>query len=402
LKVDLLGAQIGVVKPSTLINPDELAPLGGNPAGAPFDVTYEAGSPVVITVNQGGAPGRFRGTLEGAPECLAHWCDIVWPGQAKSIALHLAGGAPIDLNGRLPGEATHLVPWPHLSEVTLEDVRGTLACGDVVHHFDGDDLHWLEGRHAALEMLPIRAQGNALQVIVRDESAPQPHNARREAIPVFVFLGLAAVGFWWFQSLPNRRAERAPSTSGKPSKSHVAGEEDRSTRKENQMRTGNDSRKTGEPVKVFISYAPEDESFRAELEKHLALLKRQRFVQDWSSRHISVGGERDREMKHRLEQADMVLILLSANFLASDHLYDTEMMRALERQDLGEAKVIAINLSPVDHDFEGSPISRLEMLPQRSEPITSWKNRDEAWTTVVQGIRAAIEALRRKQAEFAV
>src|SRR5690349_5863095 len=102
------------------------------------------------------------------------------------------------------------------------------------------------------------------------------------------------------------------------------------------------------PVSVFYSYAHQDEALRQQLETHLSLLRRQGLISEWYDRKILPGAEWVGEIDEHLERASIILLLISADFLASDYCYDKEMTRALERHKQGEARVIPIILRPCD------------------------------------------------------
>jgi tetratricopeptide (TPR) repeat protein len=144
-------------------------------------------------------------------------------------------------------------------------------------------------------------------------------------------------------------------------------------------------------LSIFISYAHRDEPFLKELEEHLALLQNQRVITTWHDRDISAGAEWEREIDTHLNTAHIILLLISASFLASKYCYSTEMKRAIERHKAGEACVIPVILRPVD--WKGAPFGRLQALPTKAQPITSWSDRDEAFFDVAKGIRDAIEKL---------
>src|SRR5205085_5289211 len=102
---------------------------------------------------------------------------------------------------------------------------------------------------------------------------------------------------------------------------------------------------TTEPVQsieLFYSYAHEDERLRKELEKHLALMKRQKLISAWHDRNIGAGTEWANEIDTHLNTARIILLLISPDFIASDYCYSIEMTRALERHKAGEARVIPI------------------------------------------------------------
>ena len=146
-----------------------------------------------------------------------------------------------------------------------------------------------------------------------------------------------------------------------------------------------------EAIEVFFSYAHEDEDLRDELEKHLSTLKRQGVITDWHDRKIGAGTEWEGEIDTHLNTAHVILLLISADFMASDYCWDVEVKWAMERHEAEEARVIPIILRPVD--WEGAPFGKLQALPMDAKPVTSWANRDEAFLDVARGIRAAVEAL---------
>ncbi len=146
-----------------------------------------------------------------------------------------------------------------------------------------------------------------------------------------------------------------------------------------------------EAIEVFFSYAHEDENLRDELEKHLIILKRQRVITGWHDRRIGAGREWEGEIDAHLNTARVILLLVSADFLASDYCWDVEVKRAMERHEAGEARVLPIILRPVL--WEGAPFSKLQALPTDANPVINWKNHDEAFLNVAQGIRATVEKL---------
>jgi len=149
--------------------------------------------------------------------------------------------------------------------------------------------------------------------------------------------------------------------------------------------------KVAGPVRLFYSYSHKDEELRKELEEHLALLRRQGFVSGWHDRMIGAGEEWKGQLDKNLEEAQIILLLISPSFLASDYCYDIETKRALDRHDNGEATVIPILLRPVD--WEGAPFARLQGLPIDLRPVTTWPNRDEAFRNIAQGIRRVVEGM---------
>jgi hypothetical protein len=143
------------------------------------------------------------------------------------------------------------------------------------------------------------------------------------------------------------------------------------------------------PAKVFIAYPRVDKRYRNALVKHLSPLKRQGIVDVWYDGEIVAGQEWEAEIIEHLEAANIILMLISADFIASDYCYEKELKRAKERHQRGEATVIPIMVNWVHHT--GEWFATLQMLPENSRPVTDWSPQDKAWTDVAEGIRRAIE-----------
>lgn len=129
------------------------------------------------------------------------------------------------------------------------------------------------------------------------------------------------------------------------------------------------------------------------LKTHLRPLEQQGLIQIWYDRAIGAGAEWEPEIKAHLNMAQIVLLLVSPDFMASDYCYGIEMQRALERQASGEAKVIPIILRPT-YWHEGK-LGTLQALPTDGKPVTAteWHDLDWAFYDVVRGIREAVENL---------
>lgn len=139
-------------------------------------------------------------------------------------------------------------------------------------------------------------------------------------------------------------------------------------------------------VKVMFSYSHRDEAVRDELEVHLAALRRQRQIETWHDRRIEPGTDFAGVIDENLEDADVILLLISPYFLASDYCYEIEMTRALERHEAGEARVIPIILDPCD--WKSSPFAKLAALPLDGKPISKFANCHEGFLQVVEGLKA--------------
>ena len=143
-------------------------------------------------------------------------------------------------------------------------------------------------------------------------------------------------------------------------------------------------------ARIFISYSHKDDALRAELDKHLALLRREGSIELWSDHRILPGSEFDKDISQALEAAEIILLLVSADFLASDYCFGIEMRRALERHAAGEAVVVPVILRACD--WQNSPFNRLNALPLGGREITKWASPDDAFLNVVQGLRKLLSA----------
>lgn len=149
------------------------------------------------------------------------------------------------------------------------------------------------------------------------------------------------------------------------------------------------------PLSVFISYSHRDEDYKDDLVIHLANLQRQGKIRACQDRDIEAGAEWDAEIKQQLESAEIILLLITPQFIASDYCYDLEMQWAVQRHEEGTARVIPIIVKPCD--WEGTPFSKLQFVPKNAKPITKWDDQDDAFLNVVQSIRKAVESLQAKK-----
>jgi hypothetical protein len=149
------------------------------------------------------------------------------------------------------------------------------------------------------------------------------------------------------------------------------------------------------PVTLFYSYAHADEKLRDELAKHLSLLRNEGYISDWHDRLITLGDEWVGQINEYLASAEIILLLISADFMASRYCYDIELTRALQRHATGLVRVIPIILRPVD--WQSAPFGKLQALPKDGKAVTTWHNQDEAFVNIAKGIRYAIKELRGSQ-----
>jgi TIR domain len=139
---------------------------------------------------------------------------------------------------------------------------------------------------------------------------------------------------------------------------------------------------------LFFSYSHADENLRDQLETHLAALKRQSVISSWHDRRITAGTNLGDSIDRHIDSADVVLLLVSPDFIASDYCYEREMVRAMERHRKGETRVIPVILRPCD--WQSLPFGELLATPKDGKPITTWPNLDSAFLDVVTSIKQAL------------
>ena len=149
-------------------------------------------------------------------------------------------------------------------------------------------------------------------------------------------------------------------------------------------------------VEIFLCYAHEDEALRQGLVKQLKALQRQGLVSVWYDREIMAGVEWKNEVNKYLNKAQIILLLVSPDFMDSDFCYNEEMVQAMERHEQGEAYVIPVILRPVY--WQNAPFGKLRSLPTEANAITSryWHDLDEAFFNVILGLLEVIRQIEVK------
>lgn len=146
-------------------------------------------------------------------------------------------------------------------------------------------------------------------------------------------------------------------------------------------------------IKIFYSYSHKDEALKEILDTHLSILRRKNIIDTWSDRKIIPGQPWDLEIEKEIEKADLILLLISADFIASDFCYEKEVTKAVEFHKKGEKTLVPILLR--ECDWLGAPFERIQGLPSDMRAITSkhWHNLDEAFNNVIQGLKKSINEI---------
>src|SRR5260370_35341798 len=146
------------------------------------------------------------------------------------------------------------------------------------------------------------------------------------------------------------------------------------------------------PITIFFCYARKDETLLNKLKTHLSPLRRQGLIDVWYDRDISAGTEWEQEIKKHLNSAQIVLLLVSPDFMDSDYCYSVEMKRALERHARGETQVIPIILRSV---YWQGVFAHLQALPTYGKHVKGphWHDLDTALNDVTKGILKGVKQL---------
>jgi len=144
-----------------------------------------------------------------------------------------------------------------------------------------------------------------------------------------------------------------------------------------------------EPLKVFISYSHKDKRLKDKLITHLNSLIRQKYISLWYDNMILPGKEIDEEIREALQDSQIVLLLLSADYLTSNYCYQEEMEVAMELRREKKTVVLPIMLREVD--LRGTPIDNLLSLPEDRKAVTQFRNEDVAFKNIAEGIRRVAE-----------
>lgn len=141
-------------------------------------------------------------------------------------------------------------------------------------------------------------------------------------------------------------------------------------------------------TRAFISYSHADEALRKEFGKHLSLMRRQGLVDDWTDHKIPPGGEFEEHIRAALDAADLIVLLVSPDFIHSDYCYSVELERAMQRHEERSAIVVPVILRPVD--WQSAPFGGLKVLPRDGKPVVSWPTMDDGFVDAVRSLRALL------------
>ena len=151
----------------------------------------------------------------------------------------------------------------------------------------------------------------------------------------------------------------------------------------------------GDTIEIFISYAHEDikllDTVLKALDARLKFLEKKGLVSIWHDRNLIPGSVAAYEINRHMQSARIILLLISADFMASDYCYSNEMLDLMKRNKMGNAHVIPVILRPTY--WQEAPFGELEPLPEKGKPLISWNDRDSALFSIAEGVRKVVDEL---------
>ena len=352
-----------------------LQPVNMQPSG-PFNATYKTHSAgdhqeVTIELNPGGDNGWFQGQDPGAGQCATKPCEIRWGGNAKDIRCPLPTGAVL----------TNTMPMgsARLGRVILRHATGELSCPGKTDKGTWTKLDWQRGTTGALRTDPLKLTEAGFLVHVENDASPLTWmRFVPPAAGVLLLMGVLALGLIVWRKRGRARTllpgpdliEATPATSPPAI--------------------------TEKPVRIFLSYSHKDDELRAEFVAQIRALERAHLVTVWHDRRIVPGTNWLKDIHSSLEQAQLVVLLVSADFIDSDYCVGKELARALELQDAGRAKVVPVIVRSCV--WKELLFAADQALPKDGKPVCDsheWPSHDEAWVDVVEGIKRAALSLRK-------
>lgn len=151
------------------------------------------------------------------------------------------------------------------------------------------------------------------------------------------------------------------------------------------------------PVKIFYSYSHKDESFRDELSTCLGILKHNNKIEEWHDRQIKPGTNYNTDINDHIESTDIVIFLVSPDFLNSDYCFGIEVEKALALQKQHKVEIVPVLIKPCLYDE--SRFSQLQIIPRDARPVTSWPSKDDAFNAVAIEIRKVVDDIIKRRTE---
>jgi formylglycine-generating enzyme required for sulfatase activity len=156
-----------------------------------------------------------------------------------------------------------------------------------------------------------------------------------------------------------------------------------------------------QPVRLFVAYAREDDAFSAELLLTLKDWKRENLIASIFSSPLFAGNDflMDHTTRDALEAADLILVLMSRKSIASEYMASVEIVRALERHERREARVVPVVVKPCD--WLSTKLARLQAIPRGGTPLSKYADPEDFWSDVRNELGTVVRELQGRRADAA-
>ena len=151
------------------------------------------------------------------------------------------------------------------------------------------------------------------------------------------------------------------------------------------------------PVRAYLSYAPADQPLADQLDRALAGLRHEGLLTTWDRRHLTGGEPTAAAAAQQLEEAELLVVLLSADYLHEQECYKEEFLRGQELAEQGCLLLLPVMVRPVDYTVP--PRSKPALVVPAGGSVVTAVQRDDAWVAVVRAVRAAVDQIHRDRAE---
>ena len=142
------------------------------------------------------------------------------------------------------------------------------------------------------------------------------------------------------------------------------------------------------PLKAFISYSHQDKEYMKEFKKHLNSLTRKSTIVAWHDKKLVAGDELDAEIKKHLLESDLVIFLVSVDFLTSFNCYEVELKTSLDRAKNGACRIISVIVRPCG--WKDTPLKDYVIATEDAKSISEYGDKDAAWQEVVESIEKCV------------
>lgn len=151
------------------------------------------------------------------------------------------------------------------------------------------------------------------------------------------------------------------------------------------------------PVSVFFIYARQDQNYKKRIVNNLTPLIQNGTITVWNDEDILPGANWENEIAQHLSEADIILALVSEDFLASSYIQSKELIKAFERYENKEVEIIPIILRACLWE-ENPRLKTLQALPDEGKAVNNWSPEDNAYRSIALGVQAKInEVFARKR-----